>query len=298
MLAGLKAVIDPAEITGIVNTGDDTELHGLHISPDLDTITYTLAGAVNPATGWGLSGDTFRAMDALERFGAVTWFRLGDADLATHLYRTGRIRQGATLSQVTAEISRTFAIGVTLIPMSDDPVRTRLRIEGGIEVAFQEYFVKLRHSVVVEQVSFAGAAQARPAPGVLEALEASEVVVVAPSNPVVSIGPILAVPGVADVLARRRDSVVAVSPIVAGAALKGPADRLLVELGGEASAAGVARYLSAFVGTLVVDEADVGLADEVKAAGLNCVVTPTVMSTPASAAALARVVLAGRAHGA
>lgn len=156
MLVGLKAVVEPTGIIGIVNTGDDTELHGLHISPDLDTITYTLSGAVNPATGWGLAGDTFRAMEALDRFGAITWFRLGDADLATHLYRTGRMDQGATLSEVTAEISRAFGIGIGLVPMSDDPVRTRLRLVGGEEVAFQEYFVKLRHSVAVEQVSFAG----------------------------------------------------------------------------------------------------------------------------------------------
>ena len=301
MLSGLQAVMDPTEIVGIVNTGDDTELHGLHISPDLDTITYTLSGVANPITGWGITGDTFRAMEALERFGAVTWFRLGDADLATHLYRTGRIRDGATLSEVTAEISRAFRLAISLLPMSDDPVRTRLRLEDGREVAFQEYFVKMRHSVVVEHVRFAGAELAEPAPGVLAALESAEIVVVAPSNPVVSIGPILAVPGVASVLQARRDSVVAVSPIVAGAALKGPADRLLVELRGEASAAGVARFLRAWVGTLVIDDTDGGLADEVRAAGLNCVVAPTVMRTPERAAALARVVLGvtvdlGRSH--
>jgi LPPG:FO 2-phospho-L-lactate transferase len=230
-------------------------------------------------------------MEALERFGGITWFRLGDADLATHLYRTGRIRGGATLSEVTAEISSAFGIGVRLLPMSDDPVRTRLRLEGGAEVAFQEYFVKLRHSVVVKQVSFAGAQLAKPAPGVLAALESAAVIVVAPSNPVVSIGPILAVPGIADLLVERRDSVVAVSPIVAGAALKGPADRLLVELGEEASAVGVARYLKAWVGTLVIDDADANLAGEVRDAGVNCVVAPSVMTTPQAAAALAGIVL-------
>ncbi len=292
MLTGLQAVVDPGEIVGVVNTGDDTELHGLYISPDLDTITYTLAGVVNPATGWGLEGESFRAMQALERFGAVTWFRLGDADLATHLYRTGRLRQGATLSEVTQEISRAWGLGVRLLPMSDDPVRTRLRLADSQEVAFQEYFVKLRHSVVVESVRFEGAETARPAPGVLEALESAEIVVVAPSNPVVSIGPILAVAGVTKCLTARRDSVVAVSPIVAGAALKGPADRLLVELGGDASAPGVARFLSAFVGTLVIDQADEDVAAEVEAAGVNCVVAPTVMRTHEIAADLARTVLA------
>jgi LPPG:FO 2-phospho-L-lactate transferase len=295
MLTGLQAVVDPGEIVAIVNTGDDTELHGLHVSPDLDTITYTLAGVVNPSTGWGLTGETFRAMDALERFGAITWFRLGDADLATHLYRTGRMREGATLSEVTAEISSAWGLGVRLLPMSDDPVRTRLRLADGEEVAFQEYFVKLRHSVVVASVHFAGAEAAKPAPGVVEALESAEIIVVAPSNPVVSIGPILAVPGVADTLTARRGAVVAVSPIVAGAALKGPADRLLVELGGEASAPGVARFLSAWAATLVVDEADAGVAGEVEAAGVRCIVAPTVMKTPEVAANLARVVLGATA---
>jgi len=294
MLAGLQAVVDPGEIVAVVNTGDDTELHGLHVSPDLDTITYTLAGAVNPATGWGLRDETFHAMDGLERYGAITWFRLGDTDLATHLYRTGRMREGATLSQVTGEISRAWGLGVRLVPMSDDPVRTRLRLADGREVAFQEYFVKLRHSVVVDRVRFEGAERATPAPGVLDALGSADIVVVAPSNPVVSIGPILAVPGVAEVLKARRHSVVAVSPIVAGAALKGPADRLLVELGGEASAPGVARFLSSFAGTLVIDEADAQRRGEVEQAGVRCVVAPTVMRTPELAAGLARAVLGAR----
>jgi LPPG:FO 2-phospho-L-lactate transferase len=299
MLAGLQAAVDPGQIVAVVNTGDDTELHGLHISPDLDTITYTLSGAANSITGWGLAGDTFRSMEALDRFGAPTWFRLGDADLATHLYRTGRIRDGATLSEVTAEISRAFGLRMVLVPMSNDPVRTRLRLRAGEEVAFQDYFVKMRHSVPVEAVRFAGAESCEPAPGVLPALAAAEIVVVAPSNPIVSIGPILSVPGVRQVLEARRDSVVAVSPIVAGAALKGPADRLLAELGHEASAVGVARFLSSWVGTIVIDEADGSLAGEVRAAGVDCRVAPTVMKTPEIAAALARVVLgtAGRAAG-
>jgi LPPG:FO 2-phospho-L-lactate transferase len=291
LLAGLQQVIDPGEIVAIVNTGDDADLHGLHISPDLDTITYTLSGAVNPTTGWGLGGDTFHAMEALDRFGGVTWFRLGDRDLATHLYRTGRLSEGATLSEVTAEISRAFGLGVGLMPMSDDPVRTRLLLAEGREVAFQEYFVKMRHSVAVSEVRFDKAELARPAPGVLASLEAAETVIVAPSNPIVSIGPILAVPGIADVLHARRRSVVAVSPIVAGAALKGPADRLLVELGEEASVVGVARVLAGVVGTLVIDDADAHLAQAVRAAGLDCVVAPTVMSTAKAAASLARVVL-------
>jgi len=291
MLAGLQSVVDASEITAIVNTGDDTVMHGLAISPDLDTITYTLAGAVNPATGWGLSGETWSAMEALERYSDETWFRLGDRDIATHLHRTGRLAEGASLSEVTAEITTSWGLRLRLIPMSDDAVRTRLRLADR-EVSFQEYFVKLRHSVAVREVTFAGAERARPAPSVLEAIAEAETIVIAPSNPIVSIGPILAVAGIADGLRARREQVVAVSPIVGGAALKGPADRLLVELGGEASAAGVARWHSAHAGTLVIDEVDRELAPAVEAAGMRCVVTDTVMRTPDVAAALARTVLA------
>ncbi|HET9092539.1 MAG TPA: 2-phospho-L-lactate transferase [Acidimicrobiales bacterium] len=297
MLTGLVQVTDPSSIVAVVNTGDDTELHGLSISPDLDTITYTLAGAVNLETGWGLAGESWQAMSALERLGGAerTWFRLGDRDLGTHLYRTGRLREGATLSEVTAELAAAFGLAVRLLPMSDDPVRTVLRTAGGGELCFQEYFVKHRHAVAVEAVRFEGAEASRPAPGVLEAIEQATVVVLAPSNPVVSIGPVLAVPGVEEALAARRPDVVGVSPIVGGAALKGPADRLLVELGGEASAAGVARVLSGVLGTLVIDEVDRHLAGEVEAAGVRAVVADTVMSTPARARRLAEAVLAAPA---
>ncbi len=296
MLAGLVQVADPSSIVAVVNTGDDTELHGLSISPDLDTITYTLAGAVNPETGWGLAGESWQAMSALERLGGAdrTWFRLGDRDLATHLYRTGRLREGAALSEVTAELAAAFGLPVRLLPMSDDPVRTVLGTAGG-ELSFQEYFVKHRHAVAVQAVRFEGAEAARPAPGVLEAIEQATAIVLAPSNPVVSIGPVLAVPGVAEALAARRADVVGVSPIVGGAALKGPADRLLVELGGEASAAGVARLLSGVLGTLVIDEVDRHLAVEVESAGVRAIVTDTVMSTPARARRLAEAVLAAPA---
>ena len=290
-LSGLVEVVAPEDVVGIVNTGDDTVMHGLTVCPDLDTVTYTLAGLVNPETGWGVAGDSFAAMEALERLGGATWFRLGDADLGTHLYRTARLAAGARLSEVTAEIASALGLGVRLLPMSDDPVRTRLLLRGGDEVAFQDYFVRLRHAVEVESVRFEGADAARPAPGVIEALEQAETVVVAPSNPVVSIAPILAVPGVAQALAARRAHVVAVSPIVAGVALKGPADRLLRELGDEPSALGVARRLAAVCGTLVVDAADAALAPVVEAEGLSCVVTDTVMASPERARTLARRVL-------
>lgn len=291
LLGGLVRVVDEQSVTVVVNTGDDTELHGLSISPDLDTITYTLAGASNPETGWGLAGETWAAMDALSRFGDGAWFRLGDRDLGTHLHRTGRLRSGATLSEVTAEITAAWGLRLRLLPMSDDPVRTRVVLADGREVEFQEYFVRLRHAVPVSAVHFDGAAGARPAPGVVEAIEAAAAVVVAPSNPVVSIGPILALEPVAAALAARRASVVAVSPIVAGAALKGPADRLLTELGEEASALGVARRLAPYVGTLVVDRADAALSGPIEAVGVRCVVTDTIMSSPEVAAELCRVAL-------
>jgi LPPG:FO 2-phospho-L-lactate transferase len=290
LLAGLIDVVDPAQVTAVVNTGDDTVLHGLHVSPDLDTVAYTLAKVANPVTGWGRDGETWAVKEALEALGGETWFALGDKDLATHLYRTGRLGQGATLSQVTAELCARLGVPGRLLPMSDDPVRTKVRLVGGREVDFQDYFVRLRHQVAVEEVRFEGAEGARPAPGVLEALQGAERLIVCPSNPVVSIGPLLALEAVAETLAARRDDVVAVSPIVAGAALKGPADRLLRELGHEASVVGVARLYAPYAATLVVDEADDHLAGAVEAEGLSCVVVPTVMSSPERARALAAVV--------
>lgn len=291
-LSGLVQVVDPAAVVAIVNTGDDTELHGLSISPDLDTITYTLSGRVNAVTGWGLAGDEFTTMDALEALGGDAWFRLGNLDLATHLYRTDRLHAGATLTEVTAELARAFGLELAMLPMSNEAVRTVLDVsDGGGEIAFQDYFVRLRHGVAVSGVRFAGAENALPSPGVIDALTSADVIVIAPSNPVVSIDPILSVPGIRDVLISRRAHVVGISPIVAGAALKGPADRLLVELGGSASAGGVARWFADVCGVLVVDEADADQVTDVEACGMRCVLTPTVMSDPTIAAALARTVL-------
>jgi LPPG:FO 2-phospho-L-lactate transferase len=292
LLAGIVRVRPPADVTAIVNVGDDVELHGLHISPDLDTITYTVAGAIDPERGWGLRDESWRAMEALARYPqARTWFNLGDQDLATHLYRTDRLRAGATLSEVTEEIASAWGLGCRLLPVSDDPVRTVVTVPGEGDLSFQEYFVQRHHDVEVSAVRFDGADAARPGPGVLQALRDSERVVVAPSNPIVSIDPVLAVPGVRDAVVARRDDVVAVSPIIAGAALKGPADRLLRELGHEASVVGVARLYAPLAGTLVVDGADAASAAAVEAEGLRCVVAPTIMSGPAEAAALAEVVL-------
>jgi LPPG:FO 2-phospho-L-lactate transferase len=292
MLAGLVQVVPPAELTAIVNVGDDIELHGLHVSPDLDTITYTLAGAIDPERGWGLAGETWHAMTALRRFPlARTWFNLGDRDLATHLYRTDRMRAGASLTEVTAEIVEAWGLRLRLLPVTDDSLRTEVITDSLGEMGFQEYFVEHHHDLAVSAVRFAGAETARPGPDVLESLAAQRIVI-APSNPIVSIDPVLAVPGVRDAVEARRDDVVAVSPIVAGAALKGPADRLLRELGHEASVVGVARLYAQVAATLVIDEADVALADQVEAAGMRCVVAPTIMRGPSEAAALAKVVLA------
>jgi LPPG:FO 2-phospho-L-lactate transferase len=285
------AVVPPDDVTAIVNTGDDITLHGLHISPDLDTVTYTLAEAVNPETGWGLVGETWQAMDALERYRGATWFRLGDRDLATHLFRTQRLADGATLTEVTAEITSAWGLGLRLLPMSDDRIETRVTVEGEGEIGFQEYFVGRAHSVPVTGVRFAGVERSTPGPDVLRSIRSADLVVICPSNPIVSIGPILAVPGVEHEVAARRQRTVAISPIVAGAALKGPADRMLTELGHESSVVGVARLYAPFAGTLVIDEADAAKARAVEDEGMTCVVAPTIMSDREKAAALAKVVL-------
>ena len=292
LLAGLVRVVPPTEITAVVNVGDDVELHGLHVSPDLDTVTYTVAGAIDPDRGWGLAGETWHAMDALARYpSSRRWFNLGDRDLATHLYRTDRLRAGAPLSVVSQEIADAWGLGLRLLPATDERLQTRVTVEGDGEIGFQEYFVQRQHSVPVSAVRFDGAEEASPAPGVLDAIATADRVVIAPSNPLVSIDPVLAVPGVRAAVEARRADGVAVSPIVAGAALKGPADRLLRELGHEPSVVGVARLYAPLVATLVIDEADEHLAGEVEAAGVSCVVAPTVMRGPDEAAALGRLVV-------
>jgi LPPG:FO 2-phospho-L-lactate transferase len=307
MLAGLMQVVPHDELTAIVNVGDDLELHGLRISPDLDTITYTLAGAINPETGWGLVDESWQARTMLEQYGGVSWFGLGDRDLGTHLYRTQRLSEGADLATVTAEITRAWGLSVRLVPVTCNPVRTRVTLAAddrstadfpglpaGTEISFQEYFVQRHHSVPVSSIRFAGADSAQPTAGVLEAIEMAQTIVIAPSNPLVSIDPLLAVPGVRAAVVNRRDDVVAVSPIIAGSALKGPADRLLRELGHDPSVVGVARLYRDIAATLVVDEADADSATAVEAEGMRCVVTPTVMNSSERAAALASVVIGVR----
>lgn len=304
-LRGLIRVVPPSQVRAIVNVGDDTVLHGLMISPDIDTVTYTLAESVNPETGWGLVGETWQAMAQVRRFAeangidagdavgndAAGWFALGDLDLGTHLYRTSRRRAGAPLSQVTAELARAWGLELALLPVTDDELRTRVTTVDGRELSFQEYFVREHHDVAVAEVRFEGAAASSPAPGVLDAVAEAEVVCIAPSNPVVSIGPLLAVPGVRETLVEARERTVAISPIVGGAALKGPADRLLRELGHESSVVGVARWYAPLAATLVVDEVDAELADAVRAEGMRCVVAPTIMRDAEAAADLARICL-------
>lgn len=291
-LRGLVRVVRPEDVVAIVNTGDDDVFHGLHVSPDLDSVTYTLAGAEHPGQGWGLANETFTVMESLERYGAPTWFRLGDRDLATHLHRTQLLRGGATLSQATQEISRAWGIRSRLLPMSDDRVSTRITVRSGDgstpELRMQEWFVRERCEPPVVAVRFDGVEASRPAPGVLDALEQAETVLICPSNPVISIGPILAVPGVRDVLERRRSRVVGVSPIIGGAPVKGPADRLMQPLGIEVSCVGVARTYADVCATLVIDAGDAPRAAEVEATGVRAVVADTLMTDARVAAALAR----------
>lgn len=301
-MSALASVHPATNTSAIINTGDDTVLHGLNISPDIDTVIYTLAGAIDPERGWGLRGESWRAMESLERYGSVrpasstaapTWFNLGDKDLATHLFRTARIAEGATLTRVTAEIARAWGLEQRLLPMSDTAVSTMVSLrEEGIEVPFQEYFVKRQHNVPVSALRFAGAAEATLTQEARSALVDSEVVVIAPSNPLVSIGPIRALAGFDDLLAARRDSVVAISPIVGGVALKGPADQMLRELGHEPSVVGVAHLYAGIAATLVVDPVDEALAPQVEAAGMRVVVTPSVMSVAGVGPELARQTLA------
>jgi LPPG:FO 2-phospho-L-lactate transferase len=290
---GLQAAV-AEQLTVIVNTADDTERHGLLVCPDHDTVLYTLAGRENETFGWGLAGDTWATMTALERYGEAGWFRLGDADLATHIVRTDRLRRGGRLTEVLRGLQHALGVGPAILPMTDAPVRTRVRTDDGW-LDFQDYFVRLRQAPEVREVQFAGIDAARPTPEVVAALGAADVVVIAPSNPIVSIGPILAVPGMTELLvaARARGArFIAVSGIIGGKALKGPADRMLASLGHEATALGVARGYAGLIDSFVLDMADEALAPEVEALGIRGVVTDTIMTDDASRARLAREILA------
>jgi len=290
-LEGLVQVVPPERVTAIVNTGDDAEFFGLYVSPDIDTVLYTLAELVEPSQGWGVRDDTEHALDMLRTLGHDTWFKLGDRDLAVHVHRTEMLRAGATHSEVTEDLRQRLGLGTRLLPMSDQIVRTRVRTPDGW-LDFQEYFVRRRSADDVLGIAYDGAEASRPAPGVLDAIAGAATVLLAPSNPLVSIGTILAVPGIRDALARTAAPVVAVSPIVGGATIKGPADRMMRGLGMEVSAVGVAAAYADFLDVLVLDEQDRALAPRVEAAGVRAVVADTIMRDLAAKANLARVVLA------
>ena len=291
-LRGLIRAVDPAGVTAIVNTADDMQLHGLAISPDLDTCTYTLAEVINPETGWGLVGETWQAKQTLERYGGQTWFGLGDRDLGTHLYRTQRLREGATLAEVTREIATAWQLPLSLLPMSNDPVRTLVTLAGGETIDFQRYFVERHHQDPVQAVSFEGAATATPSEGVVDAINDADVLVIAPSNPFVSIDPILAVPGIKEAVASRREHTVAISPIVGGGAVKGPAADMMRAFGYEVSATGIANRYRDLAAYLVIDSVDAALDVAVAKAGMQPHVTNTMMTTTEIATALATFTLA------
>jgi LPPG:FO 2-phospho-L-lactate transferase len=290
-IRGLVRRIDPARLTVVVNTGDDENFYGLHVSPDIDTVTYTLAGAVNRAQGWGLDGESFNVLPALERFYGKPWFGLGDRDLATHLYRTERMRQGASLSQITAEIARAFKVKSQILPMSDERVRTFVKLRGRRAIPFQEYFVRGRARGDVEKIELRGIADARPTAAVLDAIRKSSAVILAPSNPFVSLGPILQLTGVREALRQVKSRVAAISPIVGGKTIKGPADKMLRGLGMEVSPLGVARLYRDIVGLFVLDRADARYLEPIERLGMRAIAADTIMTIPARAAALAKVVL-------
>ncbi|MFN2586682.1 MAG: 2-phospho-L-lactate transferase [Actinomycetota bacterium] len=290
LLVGLGRALGGPGLTAVVNTGDDEVIYGVHVSPDVDIVTYWLAGIADTGRGWGIAEDTFNVVEGLRELGDEAWFNLGDRDFATCLLRTLMLGSGATLTEVTARVAAALGVIPAVVPMSDDRVRTKISCADGRTLAFQEYFVRERCAPEVTGVSFDGAGEAGPAPGVLDAISGADVVVVCPSNPLVSIGPVLAVPGVRAAVA-AHPFVVAVSPIVGGAALKGPADRMLVSTGHESSAAAVAAMYADVCDHFVVDERDADEIADVEALGPACSAADTVMNDGTAAEKLARYVL-------
>lgn len=287
---GLAQVLAPGELSVLVNVADDTERHGLLVCPDLDTILYTLAGLVDTRQGWGVADDTFTALAMLERLGEDAWFRIGDADLAVHVRRNHLLQQGLSLTDATADMAAALSVGARILPATDDPVRTRVRTDEG-EIDFQEYFVRRGQADEVRGLRFDGVEAARPTTRSLEALAGADLVLIGPSNPLVSIGPILALPGMRETVAESGRRRIGVSGIVAGRAIRGPADRMLGSLGHEASARGVARMYAGLLDTFVIDQADAGLATDIQGLGMHAAILPTVMRTDADRAELARSIL-------
>ena len=289
-LQGVVQVIPQEQLTVIANTGDDRDFYGLHVSPDIDIVLYTLAGIAEEQNGWGIRGDTTNTMQQLTRYGNEDWFMLGDRDLATHIHRTNLLRQGKTPSEIGDEFRRLFGLQLRILPMSDQSIQTHIQTPAGL-LHFEEYMVKRQCSDEVQDIVFVGADKARPAPAVLETLKQAEAILLAPSNPLVSIGSILAVPGIHDVLHETSGMIVAVSPIVGGAPIKGPADKLMRGMHLDVSAVGVARCYRDFLDVMVIDQQDAHLADEIEDLGIPTVVTDTIMRDSAAKANLARVVL-------
>jgi LPPG:FO 2-phospho-L-lactate transferase len=291
LLLGLQDVVEPSSLTAIINTGDDIILHGLKISPDLDIVTYTLAGVVDSSKGWGLRRETFHALQHLTAFGGPNWFNLGDRDLATHIHRTAVLAEGKTLSDAAQSIRNALGVLPRIVPMSDQAIPTMIETDEGV-LNFQEYLVKRRAEPVVRGIRFEGAERAQPAPKVLPAIRDADRIIICPSNPLISIGPILAVPGVRETLQARRNDVIAVCPIVGGKSLKGPSDKMLAELGHHVSALGVAKLYSDFSGTFVIDSQDEQQAEAIAAVGMRVVILPSVMKTRAQKRKLAIALLA------
>ncbi|MBI2358585.1 MAG: 2-phospho-L-lactate transferase [Deltaproteobacteria bacterium] len=291
LIRGLSLEVEPRDLVIICNTADDLVLYGLHVSPDLDTITYTLAGLADEEKGWGIKGDTFAVLEQMREYGWQTWFRLGDRDLGTHLTRSAFLREGSSLSQATDRIRTALGVKASILPMSDDRVETRIVTPRG-EIPFQEFFVRDRWSDEIERVYFAGAERSRPAPGVIEAIRGAAGIVVCPSNPVTSIGPILAVPGVRAALREVERPIVAVSPVIGGVAISGPAAKLMASAGIEVSAFGVAKAYADFIDTVVVAREDEGLGVRIAGLGLRAVATDILMNNLADKRRLAHEVLA------
>ncbi|MCH8030180.1 MAG: 2-phospho-L-lactate transferase [Candidatus Dadabacteria bacterium] len=290
-LRGLREAIGDEPLTVVVNTADDITLHGLRISPDIDTVIYWLSGVVDRKRGWGQEGDTFDFLSAFERFEVETWFKLGDLDLATHIYRTHLRQEGLPHTEITSRIARAFGIkNTSILPMCDEDVETWIETEKGL-MHFQEYFVRERMKPAVKGVRFKGVEKARPAPGVIEAIERSRVVIVCPSNPIISIGPILEVRGIRDALGRNKHKVAAVSPLVGGKPIKGPADRLMRGLGLEVSSTQIAKLYKDFLHTIVIDNDDAAQAEPISSLGIETVVADTIMTDDRKAEELAQKVL-------
>jgi LPPG:FO 2-phospho-L-lactate transferase len=293
LLRGLVQVVPPQNLVIVGNTGDDVELYGLHVSPDLDTVMYTLAGVVDEAKGWGVAGDTFHCLEMLGRLGFETWFRLGDRDLAIHVARTAMLKKGMPLSQATAELCRMLGVRATLMPMSNDPVRTKV-LSGKRQLDFQEYFVKRETMDYVSGVTFEGAERAKPVPGMLKAIKEADRVVVCPSNPTLSVSPILSISSIRDALIKTSAYVVGVSPIVGGKALKGPADRIMASMGLEVSAFGVAKFYEDLIDGFVIDAVDEPERFRVEKLGVKVAVTNTMMKSVEDSVRLAKVVMSTR----